>query len=259
MKIFFTLLLFTFVLINPQAVSAHVLKTDGSIGAILHVDPNDAPTVGKQSSIYFDLKDKNNKFKLENCDCTASVSRNNTELFSHPHSDDSPIPFIFPEKGVYTIAISGKPTSGDSFKPFSLEWDVRVEGSETTLNFKLSQIIFFSSIFLGVLFCVGVFWFTKTARKNSNAKKISSWLVIGILTTGLISIHATKMFSSDSTHQHDQKADHNCCLPKSLDLEQVFYLPKPPSSTQKIVEKANPLHINKVVFNLSNKSPPGES
>lgn len=41
----------------PQTASAHVLQTDGSIGAVLHVDPDDNPIIGEKATFFFDLKD----------------------------------------------------------------------------------------------------------------------------------------------------------------------------------------------------------
>src|SRR5882672_6466726 len=57
-------------------VEAHFLASDRNIGAVLHVDPNDQPIAGSQTSFFFEFKDKQNKFKAENCDCTFAIDEN---------------------------------------------------------------------------------------------------------------------------------------------------------------------------------------
>lgn len=59
-------LIFAVFLILPTIASAHVLKTDGSIGAVVHIDPDDDPIIGKSANFFLEFKDTKNKFQLAN-------------------------------------------------------------------------------------------------------------------------------------------------------------------------------------------------
>lgn len=126
----FNLLLFTF----PSPVSAHVLKSDGNIGAVLHIDPDDDPIVGSPAGFFFEFKDKQNRFTPQNCDCTFSVTEDGKQLFSRPLFQNSQNPslenssvfFTFPERNVYQVKVSGTPNTPGAFQSFTLTYDVRV-------------------------------------------------------------------------------------------------------------------------------------
>ena len=117
----------------PQA-SAHVLLIDGSIGAVLHIDPEDDPIAGQQSAFFFEFKDKQGKFKPEQCDCTFSILRHDSVIFSqslfqnntNPSLQDASIFFTFPQRDVYQVKVTGTPTTPQAFQPFTLIYDVRV-------------------------------------------------------------------------------------------------------------------------------------
>lgn len=129
---FATVLLFSFV--SVQHVQAHTLETDTSVGAVLHITPEDDPVVGEITDFFFDIKDKTNKFVPADCDCIASILQGGQEVYSqplfqssvNPSMQDASFSYTFPERNVYTIRISGKPRSQGSFEPFTLEWDQRV-------------------------------------------------------------------------------------------------------------------------------------
>jgi hypothetical protein len=128
------LLILVFLTITFRNVYAHILKTDGSIGAVMHVTPEDDPIAGERSDFYFEFKDRNNKFKPENCDCIISILRSGKEIFSQPlfasNTDPSlsnaSLSFTFPQKDVYKIKVAGKPKSPGAFIAFTLEYDLRV-------------------------------------------------------------------------------------------------------------------------------------
>jgi hypothetical protein len=135
-KIFFCLLfsLFTFHFSLFTITYAHVLKTDGNIGAVLHIDPDDDPIAKEQSTLVFEFKDKQGKFIPKNCDCTFSVTEDGKEISSQPlfqnnadqSSTNASVFYTFSEKNIYQIKIAGKPNSPDAFQAFSLIFDVRV-------------------------------------------------------------------------------------------------------------------------------------
>src|SRR5437899_1430767 len=89
---FFSFLLFTN--ISVSIVEAHVLVYDHDIGAIMHIDPDDAPVAKEQSAFFFEFKDTKNKFDPVNCDCTFTISENGTEIYSQPLFQNSPKPSL---------------------------------------------------------------------------------------------------------------------------------------------------------------------
>lgn len=109
----------------PHLADAHVLEKDVSVGAILHISPDDDPLAKQESSFYFDFKDKAGKFTLENCDCTVIIRRAGEPIISKPLAETNTV--IFPAKDVYTIEVHGSPREAGVFEPFTLSYDLRVE------------------------------------------------------------------------------------------------------------------------------------
>jgi len=132
----FVTLLFTFCFLTlPPLVSAHVLESSGSIGAVLHIDPEDDPIVGQQASFFFEFKDKQNKFNPANCTCTFSFLENGKKIFSQPlfqsNTDSSlttaSVFYTFTQKDVYQVKVSGRPLmEKKAFEPFTLTYAIRV-------------------------------------------------------------------------------------------------------------------------------------
>jgi hypothetical protein len=122
-------LLLTVVIVNPA--SAHVLKTDGTIGVVLHIQPDDNPTAGVVTTYQLAFDDTSGQFNLKNCDCGVSVQQNGATIDTGPLVVSSSLAstdtYTFKTPDVYTLVISGKPKSGNSFQPFSLSYLVRVE------------------------------------------------------------------------------------------------------------------------------------
>lgn len=116
----------------PLAAAAHTLKTDVSIGAVLHVDPADDPEVGKPATFFFEFKDKQNKFFVEKCECTATILKGTQEVYSTSLSGasglESPLfQYTFTERGIYTVRAHGAPKQAGDFESFTLSWDIRVD------------------------------------------------------------------------------------------------------------------------------------
>lgn len=109
----------------PISTSAHVLETSNEIGAVIHIDPEDDPIVNEPSVIYFEITDKSGKFSLNSCSCVVTISNSETELI-HQSLITPVMNYTFPSAGVYTIKLSGKPTTANNFKEFTLSWDFRV-------------------------------------------------------------------------------------------------------------------------------------
>jgi len=130
-----------FLLFIPSVVQAHVLKIDGSVGAVIHVSPEDDPIARESTDFYFEFKDKQGKFKPENCECNGIILQGGKEIYSAPLFQNSANPslesasfsFTFPEKDIYKVRVSGKPTTPGAFEPFTLEWDIRVAKESDTV------------------------------------------------------------------------------------------------------------------------------
>lgn len=141
-----SLLLSIFWLI-PSITLAHILKTDGDIGAVLHIDPDDDPIAGEQTSFFFEFKDKQNKFTPQGCDCTFYIIQEGKQIFSQPLFQNNidqglysaSIFFTFPKKDVYQVKLTGKPILPDAFEPFSLVYDVQVARQSPSLDTNSSQ------------------------------------------------------------------------------------------------------------------------
>src|SRR5690349_14295700 len=111
--IIFALSLFILV---PNA-SAHVLKTDGSIGAVVHIDPDDDPIAVEVSTLFFEIKDTQNKFSPQNCNCRVDILEGgkviySDALFQQNSSNNIASPvfqYTFPQKDVYQVKVVGTP------------------------------------------------------------------------------------------------------------------------------------------------------
>ena len=183
MKKIFTLLLFLIISFSSFVTPAfaHLLASDNSIGAVLHVDPNDNPIAGSQASFFFEFKDKENKFKPDNCDCTFSVIENGREIYAQPLFQDNTdasltnasVSYTFQQKDVYQVKVVGKPISQNDFQPFTLTWNFRVDQQANDLNQnsqtekKPSAKVIKYIIVLGVLILLIIgFFITKTIVNN---------------------------------------------------------------------------------------------
>jgi hypothetical protein len=157
----FSILLFGAVLL-PTWVSAHVLKTDRSIGSILHVEPDHSPIVGEVAFLFFDIKDREGKFELQKCLCELIVSSPKGEIYKEPLTSTT-ASVVFPEKNIYKITLVGKPASGTNFQNFKVDYDVRVERNPgEKVSGKIDWIWMLLPITIGLVIIVVVI---KTKRK----------------------------------------------------------------------------------------------
>lgn len=176
--IFVTFLIFHFsFFISIAPARAHVLKSDGSVGAILHVSPDDDPIAGVSTDFFFELKDKEGKFTPENCDCSAIVFQNGKEIYSQPlfqntakpSLDDASFSYVLPQKDIYSVQIVGKPLSNGSFQPFALAWDIRVarDGApDAPAQNTSNTVIPLVALLAGVIVVVGIILGRKKKKKR---------------------------------------------------------------------------------------------
>jgi DMSO/TMAO reductase YedYZ heme-binding membrane subunit len=165
----------------PKA-SAHVLKTDGTFGAVLHVEPDDNPIAGERSALHFDYKDTTGKFSGSDCICGVMIFKDNKNLldksiqFGNTSEELSPeIEFTFPEEGVYSIVLKGQSKAQNSFAPFSLAYDVSASKSSKggwyathgpkNLSIHTVHFVLFGIGFIAIFY---VIWDEKRKEKRRN-------------------------------------------------------------------------------------------
>ncbi len=129
-------LLASVLLMLPLPVVAHQLKTNGEVGALMHIEPADQPKVGTNQTIWFKLVKKGGqKIAADQCNCTLSLTQGprsilDTPLTAGTSGENAGFPtaqLIFPHPGGYTLVVSGTPKgTAPKFTPFSLRWAVKV-------------------------------------------------------------------------------------------------------------------------------------
>jgi len=133
MKKIISLLLLFVLFYSPSTIFAHILVTDNLIGAVIHIDPDDDPIAKKESTFFFDFKDKSDKLDLSECNCEFQVFENGNKIYSQPltpleENGSATATYTFPKKGVYMVKVVGTSVNS-SFDPFTLSYDVRVSRS----------------------------------------------------------------------------------------------------------------------------------
>jgi hypothetical protein len=112
-----------------------VLKIDGTISAILHVDPNDEPVSGVPTTYILFMDDSTGRFSLPQCNCTVSVKENGQTIAVSSLLDGSDGiiggDVTFPRPDVYELTFNGTPTTADAFQPFTLDYLERVTQGPT--------------------------------------------------------------------------------------------------------------------------------
>ncbi|MBE9180069.1 hypothetical protein IQ268_15975 [Oculatella sp. LEGE 06141] len=117
----------------PLIAHQNQMVSADSIGATIHVDPNDIPLAGEASQTWFMLAQKDGSMiALENCDCQVMAYDSNNEPLAH-HLPLSTISvqgheaigttITFPTPGSYTVVLSGESKDG-SFSPFRIEFPI---------------------------------------------------------------------------------------------------------------------------------------
>lgn len=132
--------------IASSLVSAHVLQSNGTVGAVLHIDPEDDPIIGQPSGFYFEFKDTQNKFQLSECVCTFSVKQNGKQVFTEQLGSrdenqlQAQVTYTFPKKNVYTITVTGQPRTEGAFTSFTLAYNLRVDKEMTATTGERSWV-----------------------------------------------------------------------------------------------------------------------
>ncbi|MCC7356734.1 MAG: hypothetical protein IT410_03965 [Candidatus Doudnabacteria bacterium] len=133
-----SLLLICALLFLPNNLSAHTLENVSSIGAVLHINPDDNPVVRQPATLVFSMSDQENLFNAKQCACTLSIKRGEDDLGSLDVSaislDKLELVYTFPEVGLYTLTLNGIPKDGAIFEPFNLDFDLQVERTEAAVG-----------------------------------------------------------------------------------------------------------------------------
>jgi hypothetical protein len=115
-----------------------VLKTDGHIGAVLHINPDDNPTAGSPTDYVLSFSDDTGRFSLPKCDCSVSIIKGGKTIAAGPltasGSELSEDRYTFSTPAVYTMHLDGKPKTPGAFQPFTLNYEIRVTGNQTAVQ-----------------------------------------------------------------------------------------------------------------------------
>jgi hypothetical protein len=127
------ILLLTFSIFLPLQVHANVSQTDGNIGVVMHIDPDDGPVAHEQSTLSFEFNDKQNKFSANLCNCVFSIKKNGQIIYAQsllttdsPKLIEAAVRYTFPAIGFYQVVISGTPKNPNAFQPFTFTYEVQV-------------------------------------------------------------------------------------------------------------------------------------
>lgn len=123
------------ILFSPGQIFAHTLTTDGTIGAVQHIDPEDDPVAGEPAFFFFEIKDRDNKFAPRECTCIVTIEKagviiSTQNLFADttsPSLENASFSFTFPERDVYKVILKGTPAASGKFQEFTISTDIRVE------------------------------------------------------------------------------------------------------------------------------------
>ncbi len=268
-KFFLSLLLFLVCFqLLARTASAHTLKYDGSIGAVLHVDPEDDPIIGEPANFFFEFKDKNGNFKPSNCSCLVAITRENQELFSQqletsseePSLNSASFSFTFPEKGVYKLTLTGTPNGDSSFSDFKLIYDIRVarQGTASDGSSFIEQNLHF--ILLGIILLVLLtIYLSKRLRKGTPGSAVTSKiLLLTILLTAALALHGLQIGQAFFFHHHPnhQEAAHPCCLPQPIAIITTDLATQPVIYSAETILTTPQTTALVTTSGISNRSPP---
>ena len=124
-------LLISFLWASP--VKAHVIKTDGSMTVLLHINPDDKPVAGSPQSFILYFQSNTLPFDLHNCNCRLDLIKDGQIIYSQAATYYQPTisqnPYTFVNDGVYTLNVSGNPINNAQFQAFKASYLIRVEPS----------------------------------------------------------------------------------------------------------------------------------
>jgi len=149
------------VLSHTPIVSAHTFKSDGSISAILHIEPGDKPISGVVTSYLFFIHDSTGEFSIPSCYCSVTVKEHGKTVSTQaPKMGTQGVlndAATFPNPDVYDLIFKGDPIKPGSFQPFSFDYLVRVtEGQPTRSPLSMALLGVFTLLIIVTIFAC---WF----------------------------------------------------------------------------------------------------
>lgn len=238
-----TCILFAALTLSVRGIpaSAHTLTTDGTIGATVHITPDDDPVVGQEAVFYFEIKDTTNQFNPTECNCIVSITKDGKQMYSASVFETTTtadfktpsLTYIFPEKGMYRVSLVGKPDNAGSFQPFTLTYDIRI-AREGVVQRPVSQsggvfvriTAVITIIIVFVLLAQSNKKRTNTGRKT--AKRLSAIVLLVAAVSLLHILHATRLLVI-STHDHNHHtSEHACCMPLTDAMDPTVRVSLPP-------------------------------
>jgi hypothetical protein len=120
-----------FLCVGQGSASAHELKEDNGISAVLHIVPDDNPKSGEDTLFYFYFSSQQPGFDLGYCKCQVSWQASDARLRSVPvtpegnSQDNGYATLSFDEPGVYDVVVRGL-AAADPSHGFELTYRVRV-------------------------------------------------------------------------------------------------------------------------------------
>lgn len=255
--------IFYFFIFGHQSVAlAHETQSNNGIGAILHVDPGDAPIAGQESTLFFEFTDMEDKLDLNNCICSVMITRDGQEVLKQdftgvPGTEGTSgvVEFVFPEAGVYKTVVTGNPKEDGQFKPFKLNFSTRVEkdllgtiseAHDREHNTWLDHVKHYSITIITIFFLLLAFYFTK------HKKKIAVIFLALVLVSHLLpvkAIHASHSGPLDSQ-------SYECCIPQATvipELSSGFEVAQVFNNSFWIFESKE---LVKIYNSLNSRSPP---
>ncbi|ADV68233.1 hypothetical protein [Deinococcus maricopensis] len=116
-----------------SAAFAHELVRDGQVGGLIHIEPDDAPVVGK-NKVWFELTQRGGRaITAANCTCTLSVYAGSVKAGVKPLSTVKlsasgarlGATVTLPRDGAYTLLVTGTARAGATFGTFKLPFVTR--------------------------------------------------------------------------------------------------------------------------------------
>lgn len=127
--------------LRAAPLQAHKVELDGTIGATLHIEPNDTPRAGEAALTWFALTKRGGEsVPLADCDCQLAVfGQSESEPVLEPelepinaegYQDIPGAEIAFPQVGAYELVLTGAPASGEGFEAFELRFPVTVAAGQ---------------------------------------------------------------------------------------------------------------------------------
>ncbi|MBD2022272.1 hypothetical protein H6F43_18995 [Leptolyngbya sp. FACHB-36] len=146
--------LLALLLASPIPALAHNVEVAGDVAVTMHLEPNHNPKSGEPSLAWFALTRQGGRLiSLEQCNCKLMVR-------AVPRTAAAPVvapalkpidaeqyrgipgaTIVFPQSGQYTLALSGSPKGGETFKPFDVSYTVTVTAGTAASPSPKSQAV----------------------------------------------------------------------------------------------------------------------